>query len=130
MSFPSRNKSHKLFKIIKKISSIFFISSSNNPSKSKRITKKITSTNCYLSTLSLYECNCQYHENERKKVQKRQNIFFQEKLEYGKKYWRNCDDEEEEDEATFEERQSLEQRAEEFIKRFYEDQSLQRQNLE
>lgn len=33
--------------------------------------------------MSFYECNCQYHEKERKKVQKRKNMFCQEKLQYG-----------------------------------------------
>lgn len=113
-----------MFKIIKKISSIFFISSSNNPSKRKKIRKKIPNTNCYSSTLSFYECNCQYHEKERKKVQKRKNMFCQEKLQYGQ----YSDDDEVEEEVFFEE-QSLEQRAEEFIKRFYEEQSLHRENL-
>lgn len=128
MPSTSRNNFLNLFKIIKKISSIFLISSSNNPSKSKKSRKKIPPTNCYSSTLTLYECNCQYHEKERKKVQKRKNNFCQEKLQYGQEFWRNYDEEEEE--ATFEERQSLEQRAEEFIKRFYEDQTLQRQYSE
>ncbi|PHT24960.1 hypothetical protein CQW23_35386 [Capsicum baccatum] len=126
-SSPSRtNSSHKLSKVIKNISRFFYISSSNNPSKSKRVRKKIPPNNCYSSTLSLYECNCQYHEIKRKNVQ-----YDQEKLQYDQELWRNYDDKiysdeyDDNNDDELEERKSLEQRAEEFIKRFYENLSLQ-----
>lgn len=120
-----RNNSLKLFKIIKEISRIF--SSSNNPSKSITRTQSMPST--YSSVLNFYECSCHYHGYEREKIQKRRNILHGQELRNKRV---DCDeisisDYSEDEEATFEERQSLEQRAEEFIRRFYEDQRIQQQ---